>query len=90
MLCLGKGRFTRSNFWPQLLLKLNEANDTNQNFNELKQCAMEYVNQKNFRPLHGGANVTFLRSNPYKSDSKLLASRFHNAFFRVCKCSIVW
>ena len=29
-----KGRFTRSNFWSQLLLKFKEVNDANQHFYE--------------------------------------------------------
>ena len=32
-----KGRFTRSNFWSQLLLKLKEINDSNKKFDGLKQ-----------------------------------------------------
>ena len=32
-----KGRFTRSNFSSQLLLKLKDANGTNQHFYEVKQ-----------------------------------------------------
>ena len=33
-----KGRFTRSNFFSQLLLKLKEVNNQNQHFYERKQC----------------------------------------------------
>ena len=32
-----QGRFTRSNFWSQLLLKLKEISDVNEHFYELRQ-----------------------------------------------------
>ena len=48
-------RFTRSNFWSQLLLRFKEISHGNQDFYELRQCQktnwIEKMDRVN-RPLH--------------------------------------